>query len=337
MNNKTLNPLFTAITTCFLLFSSGCTQEPAASSGLEHRSIYVDNRTLETDSFILEAQKPECTDKIYNYELRVYFDVTSKEEKTSQFITKGSHLVDEKLGGEYKVQEYGESRLELGPGVTGGLVFYANIPLSIKEHNYRFSFELRGYQIDYFLYNTPDELRTGWKVDYYVSGNLVNTETVKDNKEADYYVYESSDGLSYCDTWYIDEAKTTTFNYPRVVKSDMNLYGDEAPCFGWEDIASSEYAHLSNINHVPLNKQLEIPRYHENKEIEIGYAVIKNLDIIYVLIPITVRRIESGNFQGIRDAVIYYEGSEQEWKEIYKGKGTPSNLVFLNRTDSSSK
>lgn len=90
LNNEFLNPLFTAITTCFLLFSSGCTQEPATSSGLEHRSIYVDNRTLETDSFILEAQKAWCTDKIYNYQLRVYFDVVSKEEKKSQFITKDS-------------------------------------------------------------------------------------------------------------------------------------------------------------------------------------------------------------------------------------------------------
>lgn len=334
MNNKILNPLFTAITTCFLLFSSGCTQEPSSSSGLEHRSIYADNRTLETDSFILEAQKPECTDKIYNYELRVYFDVTSKEEKKSQFITKGSRLVDEKLGGEYKVQEYGESRLELGPGVTGGLVFYANIPLSIKEHNYRFSFELKGYQIDYFLYDTPDELRTGWKVDYYVSGNLVNTETVKDNKEADYYVYESSDGLSYCDTWYIDEAKTTTFNYPRVVTSDMNLYGERAECFEWHTYLSSDYVDLTKINHVPLNKQLEIPRFFSNRDIYIGSSVIRNIDIVSVFIPNTIKRIESGNFQGIRDAVIYYEGSEEEWKEIYKGKGTPSNLVFLNRSES---
>lgn len=334
MKNKNLYSILPAITACFLFLAGCASNTPSTPSNLGHHALYLDYSTVDTPSFIMEGLKPECKNNTLNYSLNVSLQITNKDQKATEYFFKDPSLKDETLGGQYKVTTQNE-KVTVDPGMTGDISFSSTIPLSITEHRYKLSFDMNGYEIDYYLYEMPDELRTGWKVNYYVSGTLVNTETVKDNKEADYYVYESSNGLSYCDTWYIDEAKTTTFNYPRVVKSDMNIYGDEAPCFGWEDIASSEYAHLSSINHVSLNKQLEIPRYHENKEIEIGYAVIKNLDIIYVLIPITVRRIESGNFQGLRDAVIYYEGSEEEWKEIYKGKGTPSNLIFLDRPDSS--
>lgn len=238
MRNRFLKSLFAASASCFLLFSSGCTQEPAASSGLEHRSIYVDYRTLETDSFILEAQKPECTNAIYEYKLNVSFEITNKEEKKSKYTFKDLTILDETKGGKYKVTSETDS-LYLEPSMSGSFTFSSKIPLSITEHKYKLSFDMNGYQIDYHLYERPDDARAEWKVNFFVDGALVKTGTVRDGKAPDHYAYESSDLLSYCRDWYTDEAKTKYFTFPTPVTSNINLYGDSAPCYKWD---TSSYA-----------------------------------------------------------------------------------------------
>ena len=330
MRNRFLKSLFAASASCFLLFSSGCTQEPAASSGLEHRSIYVDYRTLETDSFILEVQKPECTNAIYEYKLNVSFEITNKEEKKSKYSFKDLTILDETKGGKYKVTSETDS-LDLEPSMSGSFTFSSKIPLSITEHKYKLSFDMNGYQIDYHLYERPDDARAEWKVNFFVDGALVKTGTVRDGKAPDHYAYESSDLLSYCRDWYTDEAKTKYFTFPTPVTSNINLYGDSAPCYKWDTSSYADYAYLHGVNYVPANGTLMLPRHYENKEIYIGSYAITGTSIEILYIPITVRRIEgSGNFQK-KSMAIYYEGTEEQWNSVLQNsKSNPPNLIFMN-------
>ena len=311
---------------CFLLLTSCGT----APSDLGHHSMYLDSNKVETDSFVLEGDKPECANAIYEYKLNVSFEITNKEEKKSKYTFKDLTILDETKGGKYKATSETDS-LDLEPSMSGSFTFSSKIPLSITEHKYKLSFDMNGYQIDYHLYEMPDESRKEWKVNYYVSGNLVKADTVKDGRSPEYYVYESSDFLSYCSSWYTDEAKTKYFTFPSQVRSDINLYGDEAPVFEWSVSSASEIAYLSKVNHVKADGTLYIPRHYENKEIYINSYTITDSSILTVYIPNTIGRIEgSGNFQK-KDMAIYYEGSEEEWNNIFKNsKSKPSNITFMN-------
>ena len=306
---------------CFLLLTS-C---EATSSDLGHHSMYLDSNIVETDSFVLEGDKPECTNTIYEYKLNVSFEITNKEEKKSKYTFKDLTILDETKGGKYKVTSETDP-LDLEPSMSGSFTFSSKIPLSITEHKYKLSFNMNGYQIDYGLYDTPDELRTDWTLKYYASGKLVNTVKVRDGRGASRYVYESSDRLEYCENWYTDEAKTKYFGEPWTVNSDMNVYGDALPCFDWDTSSNPDYSIMKKCNHAPTDRKIIIPRYYDNKEIYIGRNAIRfssGVDVIYI--PITVRGIDDGNVNGLSFTAIYYEGSEEEWNAMYKGK-PPVNL-----------
>ena len=327
--NKHLNSLYTASLACFL-FLSGCTSNtPSTPSNLGHHSLYLDYSSVDTPSFVIEGLKPECKNNTLNYSLDVSLQITNKEQKAAEYLFKDPSLEDETQGGKYKVTTKNE-KVTVDPGMTVHVLFSSTIPLSITEHKYKLSFDMNGYQIDYHLYEMPDESRKEWKVNYYVSGNLVKADTVKDGRSPEYYCYESSDFLSYCGSWYTDEAKTQYFNFPSQVRSDINLYGDEAPVFEWSASSNSDIAYLSKVNHVRADGTLYIPRHYENKEIYISSYTITYVGIHTVYIPNTIGRIEgSGNFQG--NTAIYYEGSEEEWNNIFKdSKSKPSNITFMN-------
>ena len=327
--NKNLYSILPAIPVCFL-FLAGCTSNtPSTPSNLGHHSLYLDYSSVDTPSFIMEGLKPECKNNTLNYSLKVSLQITNKEQKAAECLFKDPSLKDETLGGQYKVTTKNE-KVTVDPGMTGDISFSSTIPLSITEHKYKLSFDMNGYQIDYHLYEMPDESRKEWKVNYYVSGNLVKADTVKDGKSPEHYVYESSDFLSYCQSWYTDEAKTKYFTFPSQVRSDINLYGDEAPAFEWSASSASDVAYLSKVNHVKADGTLYIPRHYENKEIYIASYTITDVRIHTVYIPNTIGRIEgSGNFQ--RNMAIYYEGSEEEWNNIFKNsKSKPSNITFMN-------
>lgn len=329
MQNKILSSLFPAFTACFLFLTSCTSNTPSTPSNLSHRSLYLDYATVDTPSFVMEGLKPKCESKTYNYSLEVSLQITNKEQKAAEYLFKDPTLQDETQGGKYKVTTKNEKET-VDPGMTVYVLFSSTIPLSITEHKYKLSFDMNGYRIDYGLYDTPDELRTDWTLKYYASGKLVNTVKVRDGRGASRYIYESSDRLEYCENWYTDEAKTKYFGEPWTVNSDMNVYGDALPCFDWDTSSNPDYSIMKKCNHAPTDRKIKIPRYYDNKEIYIGRNAIRfssGVDVIYI--PITVRGIDDGNVTGLSFTAIYYEGSEEEWNAMYKGK-PPVNLFFMN-------
>lgn len=314
---------------CYL-FLTGCTSTPSTPSNLGHHSLYLDYSSVDTPSFVMEGLNPECKNNTLNYSLKVSLQITNKEQKAAEYLFKNPSLKDETLGGQYKVTTQNE-KVTVDPGMTRDISFSSTIPLSITEHKYKLSFDMNGYQIDYHLYERPDEVRSEWKVNYYVGGTLVKTDTVRDGKAPEHFTYESSDLLSYCREWYTDEAKTKYFTFPTPVTSDINLYGDAAQWYKWDTSSYADYANLYGVNYVPANGTLMLPRHYENKEIYIGSYAITGTSIEILYIPITVRRIEgSGNFQK-KSMTIYYEGTEEQWNSVLQNsKSNPPNLIFMN-------
>ena len=90
-------------------------------------------------------------------------------------------------------------------------------------------------------------------VNYYISGKLVNTEIVKNNRKLENrYAYESSDHRYYCDTWYIEEDNIKTeFNNSNIINKNINLYGYQTSIIKWSTTSTDVYSFLNGINHVP--------------------------------------------------------------------------------------
>ena len=165
-------------------------------------------------------------------------------------------------------------------------------------------------------------------VKYYVSNQLVKTETVKDGEKVQsLYKYDYDDNMFYCDEWYINE--TAPFNFSNPITSDISVYGaNKKSNFRFSTTSSDLYSLLTGVTHYPSSGILVIPEKHEGKELYIfAYALQYLTDINKIYIPKTVRRISSGNFVNMRDKTIYYEGTKEEWEALFD---SPSYVVTTN-------
>ena len=75
---------------------------------------------------------------------------------------------------------------------------------------------------------------------------------------------------------------------------------------------------------------MTLPRTYLGKELAIGNFAIKNINVSKIYIPNTVHKIYSGNFTGLGDAIIYYEGTEAEWKSLFYSQSSivTNNVVY---------
>ena len=281
--------------------------------------LYTDSDPIETDKLKIEALKPTCTEN-NNYSLSVSLKITNKESKTNEVIFKNAKLIKESTGAEYAVNTL-TGKLTIEAELNQTATFSSTIPSSITEDNYKLSLDINDYKITYFLYEIPDSLRADRKISYHISDAVVKTVIVKDGRKAgSLLVYETPDNLSYCDAWYTNKNKNmrNQFHPYDVVTSDIDLYGDvESNLDFMPASATDTLIIVSGVKHVPSNGSLVLPRKHSDKELSIGNYAIKDIAVEKIYIPNTVHTIYSGNFTGIGNATIYYEGTEAEWKALF--------------------
>ena len=100
-------------------------------------------------------------------------------------------------------------------------------------------------------------------------------------------------------------------------------------------LSSETYSYVSGINYVPSNGVLIIPDKYQNKETCIYLNAIKDINVSKIYVPKTVHTIYLGNFTGIGNATIYYEGTEAEWKSLFLSSSSiVTNNVVYNTTHS---
>lgn len=305
----------------------------AESKDSNSKDIYLDNSIIENESFKLELKSNYCSGQSNNYSLSLYFDLLNKEYSTKTFTIKNVKLVKVSTKAEYTVN-YNE-KISIEAELTRSISFSATIPSDIKNDEYKLTFEIESYKVTFYLYETPDSLRADRKVTYYINDYLNNTEvhtdTVKDKRKlSTTYTYESSDNLTYCNTWYTDSSFSTVFSLNTPITADIALYGRAVNNIKWTSLSSDVYAFVNGINHVPSNGVLVIPSKYMNKELCIGLYAIKDISASKIYIPKTVHTIYSGNFTGIGNATIYYEGTEEEWKALFYMQSSiyTTNVVY---------
>lgn len=283
---------------------------------IERKVIYFDeDRLIEYDDLKIEITSIYCNERT-NCSLGIYIDLFNKDYSAKEYKIKNINLIKENTDVNYSV--YYDEKITIGAELKGKLHFSATIPSSIDDDKYKIDFEINYYKFTLYLYERPDELREDRYINYYISGNFVKTDVVKNNRKLEKnYLYESSDHLYYCDTWYVDESMKTEFRYSTLINSNINLYGRNYSVIKWSTTSSDVYSFINGINHVPLDGILVIPNEYRNKEICIGNFAIKDVKLKKIYIPNTVRKIYNGNFKNINNATIYYEGTEEEWKNLF--------------------
>lgn len=287
--------------------------------------IYTDSDPIEDDNMKLEFEKPSCYG-YNNYSFDLYVNVTNKEYKTKTYKIKNVELIKESTSAKYTVNYY--DYIEIEAEMKSSFSFSSSIPSSISTDKYKLTFSINSYNITYYLYETPDELREDRTITYHILNNVVKTDTVKDGRTiTNNYVYESSDNLYYCDTWYLDSNYKTKLTSSTIINGDTDLYGFESTNIKWSSLASDAWAFVNGVNHVPSNGILILPEKYLNKELAISNYAIKDINVSKIYIPKTVHRIYGGNFTGIGNATIYYAGTESEWKALFYSQ---SNIVTTN-------
>ncbi len=293
--------------------------------------LYTDSDPIENDKVKIVPDKPSCYGS-GNYSLSLYFTITNKEYVTKEYEFKNIKLVKESTGAEYTARGYlGLNKVSIEAELNKSFIITSTIPASINTDKYKLILEINEYKITYYLYDTPDDLREDMTINYYIDNSIVKTTTIKDGRTfTNDYVYESSDNLYYCNTWWLDSNRLTKISSTTVINENTNLYGYKFSNLKWATTSSDVYSFVNGVNHVPSNGTLVIPSYYSNKEICIGNFAIKDINVKKIYVPKTVHKIYTGNFKGIGDATIYYEGTADEWKALfsYSYDVVTNNVVY---------
>ncbi len=308
----------------FVLFLVSCSNG-GNSKNQNNLIIYTDSDPIEDDNMKLEFEKPSSYG-YDNYSFNLSVNITNKEYNTRTYKIKNVELIKESTSAKYTVNYY--DYIEIEAEMKSSFSFSSSIPSSIEIDKYKLTFSINSYNITYYLYETPDELREDRTINYHILNNVVKTDTVKDGRTiTNSYVYESSDNLYYCDTWYLDSNYKTKLTSSTIIKENTDLYGIKSSNIKFSYLTSDTYAFVSGVNHVPSNGILILPETYANKELAIFNYAIRNINVSKIYIPKTMHIIYGGNFTGIGNATIYYEGTEAEWKSLFYSQ---SNVVTSN-------
>ena len=327
-----MKKILLSIISIFIIFLVSCSKEEnivddETICGNAIDKFYIDDEgVFEERGIKLEINKPSCLGAL-NYQLSIRVIITNGSYETKTFYVKNVRLVKEDTKAEYTVNYTKSSKLEVE--MKSALNFSADIPSSINTDKYYLRFGIHDYcEIQYHMYERPDELRKDRTITYNIQNEVVKTDTVKDGRTInDVYTYESSDNLYYCNTWYLDSNRNTKFTNDTKITKDTNLYGFKSSVIEWRTSSSDLYSFVTAINHSPSNGILIIPETYMNKELCINLYAIRDINVSKIYIPKTVHVIYGGNFTGINNATIYYEGTEDEWKALF---WSSSYIVTIN-------
>lgn len=323
---RKLSSLVIILFLILILFGCSDTSYPQTTS--HSAVIYTDSEKIDTESFTIEFSKPSCYGIDKSYLLNVHFTITNKEYKTKSYTISNAKIIKESTSAKYEVRV--ETNFSVQAEMSKGITFSAGIPSDITSDNYKLSFKINSFNITFFLYETPDAFRTEHTVNYYIDNQLVYSTIIKDNRPiGSLYIYETADHLNHCSSWY-QKGTNVAISPSSLITQDTDLYGTITSNFNWSGITSDVYSYIMKVNYVPSDGILRIPETYQHKDIAISLYAIKDIKVSKIYVPKTVRVIFNGNFAGIGNATIYYEGSKSEWDAsfYYSGDIYSKNVVY---------
>ncbi len=158
------------IISVFIIFLASCSREKNIPDNETICGNAIDKYYIDSDCVFeerklkLEIAKPLCYGSS-NYSLSIRITITNESYESKTFYVKNVKLVKEDTKAEYTVNYTKSSEIEAEMEST--LNFFAQIPSDINNDKYYLRFGIHNYcEIQYYMYEKPDELRTNRTVQY---------------------------------------------------------------------------------------------------------------------------------------------------------------------------
>jgi len=307
--------------------------------------IYTDkNDTLEFDDFSVKVG----IDRNSTY-LRLCAYIKNKNTVAQQFIISNVELIKENTQATYTVKY--DEELSLNAELSKYIYFESEIPSSIDDDSYKFSFVINNKKIIFNLYERPDSIREDRKVSFMVYGKVVNEVIVKDGgKIGDNYnfIYEAEDHQRYFEDWYFDSSFNDKVYSETTINEDTILYGRATCLFrtngliNWK-IKETVYS-LISLYYIPSDGIICVPsnclvgnKYYKTAlekgsfELYDKYRYENLPSIKEIYIPKDIFEISRYSFDGLKNVKIYFEGTEDEWMTKFtcaKSVIPTDNIIF---------
>lgn len=330
-----MNKIFSVIKFIFfmviliMLVSCDKNTDGGLSSDKDNRIVlYTDSAEVEFDGTILKFDNSDLWLQSYLKGVYASFEIKNTTYNTKEYVVKDYVVTKEETKASYTTSTtIFMKSFKLDAELSFDFSFSATTPSSIKDDKYKLDFTINNQPFTLYLYETPDELLPEWSVKYKIDGSIVNTKKVRDNKELGEYIYDYPDHTHYCNSW---KSGYSFINAKTKITSNLVLDGTKSENIKWMTTGTDAWSYVSGINHIPADGILVIPSTNQGKEICIGMYAIKGIEVKKIYLPKTIYVIYGGNFTGIGDAIIYYEGTEAEWKTLFYTKSDikTNNVVY---------
>lgn len=245
-----------------ILVGCGTTNELNQNDESKQDNVfYFDDNNININNINFSFNCSET--KMQNTLLDVTITATNTLLKDQILNLDSIKVVHEKTEVEYNYsgRTFG-GNMTLQYNIATNLYFNAYIPSSYLTENYYIKFNYSGKNYRINLYETPDELRENHTVSFnifsYPNYSNVKNISVKDNRKFEKYIYEGSDHLYYCDTWYTDESRTKEFSWNSKITQDIILYGLKK-----SNVQSNKDGDtfITKINYVPQDGILVVDKF----------------------------------------------------------------------------
>lgn len=330
----------TFIAGSMLLLSSlvGCTNDGNSNQN-STKTIYFDKASVVdgdvTVSFINLQEY-----KAYNsetYSVSFTLKLLSANPKPVEYKISSPKFIRESNDAEYSVNNWiiDLATLSLECDIAKTYSFSTTLPTSIASENYYFVFKGNNTTFRYCLYETPDELREKFSVEYVVDGNKVETKQIPEGRKLTSYDWISSDFVYGCEEWYSDASFKNKITNNFVITQNTTVYGQKKTILMYNTPSATQSAFVSGYNFIPSNGEIVIPKSYLGKPI---YSIlagsfmgeVKGLKKIFI--PKISAVSGSYNFSDCKDLeTVYFEGTEAEWNSI-NGASFKNTVTFVFNT-----
>ena len=307
----------------------GCAKNSDKSSN--QTTFYYDQTDIDISGISLSISLSEYTLDNVNLTIRISAFNTQTQDKI--FSLNNAKVVNERTNVGYD-EEYNNipGGTTMKYNIVNNIESHYIIPSSYTSEHYYLLFETNGKSYCIKLYEMPDSLRADHTISFkvYSYPNYININeklSVKDNRTSDSFAWEDNNHKYYCNTWYIDEARTQAFNWSTKITGDMTLYGMKTP------VVSTTYespkTFITGIRYVPRDGKLVIDKFSGHIALS-NYALYNNSSVKEIFLPKELERIYFGNFDNMSSLTkIHFEGSEAEWNAIESSSTVPSSVTLI--------
>lgn len=332
---KLFSAVAIVISCIILLFCSACggnqNNDETNKPQTDICGIYLDDgeRIVDGISIKISCSERWVSSTSENRDLRITFLLTNTATAEREIDLVDMELLHMESGVVYDLSPSSKISIKLQCGIEKQYTFSARIPISYQKAEYVLSF-FADKDYEFYLYERPDELRENRQVKFVLNNEVVHTLTVKKGRSiSEMYIWENSNHLTHCAEWFMDDKYTTELLKTTKINEDITVYGKTS-----NNIRSSYDSSgtcIWEIEYVSSDGIVVIPEGYMGGTIYISnFAIRNNNDIKEIYFPKGLRRIYSGNFEGVPNLQkIHFAGSEEEWKLIPTSSTIPSNVIMV--------